>query len=110
MSIEPEDVRPLFESWWLEGFPPEYALVRDEFDEYRYTEKAANIAFNAWCAAFELLTSDAAAERAARAIFDTAVGPQHWDDEYYCEERSGCLVSASAVLLAASTVPTAERG
>lgn len=36
----------------------------------------------------------------ARLIFDKAVGIQHWDNDFYLEERRGCFRTATAILAA----------
>lgn len=46
-------------------------------------------------------------ERVARAIFDTAVGPDKWDNEFWAEERAGCFTSARAAI-EAMREPTPE--
>ena len=34
----------------------------------------------------------------ARAIFDTAIGANHWENPWYADERAGCHSSARAAL------------
>ena len=40
-------------------------------------------------------------EAMARAIFDTAIGANHWENPWYADERAGCHYSARAALTAA---------
>lgn len=44
--------------------------------------------------------ADIEREQLARLIFDKAVGIQHWDNDFYLEERDGCFRTADAILAA----------
>jgi hypothetical protein len=49
-------------------------------------------------------------EAVARAIFDTAIGAQHWDNPFYAEEREGCFRSARAAIKAVESYRRKEGG
>lgn len=44
------------------------------------------------------MTTDRVREAIARTIFGRAIGIEHWNNEFWREERDGCFATADAIL------------
>jgi hypothetical protein len=115
MTINREDFRPAFEIVYRSNAPDEcraMSWIFDKFDESgqipgEYIELRPRYAFEGFILAIEMMTGEQALERGAKEI--SSQDAEQWRAERP-EMRKAWCNRARAVLLAAATVPTDERG